>query len=113
MQISDGTHSLQARVFFGAEFDEIVGWYMENGVIYSDQTLFVMACKHNRNLLLERNVEKDLDIYDAWYIQYVSGSIKRLFEIMPEELEWVIFERHEGEAPRCYKLNRIRKKLGV
>jgi hypothetical protein len=32
---------------------------------------------------------------------------------MPEELEWAIFERHEGEKPRCYNLNRIRRKLGA
>jgi hypothetical protein len=107
----DGMHR-QAQAFFGDNFSALLLWYVENGVVYSDETLFVMAIKHNKEMLLERNNEKVLDFTDSWYIQYVSGDIKRLFEIMPEEKEWAIFERHENEAPRCYNLNRIRKKLG-
>jgi len=103
----------QAQAFFGDDFERVLLWYIENGVVYSDETLFVMACKHNKDALLERNNEKVLDFTDSWYIQYVSGDIKRLFEIMPEEKEWAIFERKENEPPRCYKLSRIRKKLGV
>ena len=103
----------QAEAFYGDKFDAILRWYMKNGVVYSDSSLFVMAIKHNKEMLLERNSKKVLDFTDSWYIQYVSGDIKRLFEIMPEEKEWAIFERHEDEPPRCYKLNRIRKKLGV
>ena len=103
----------QAQAFFGDKFDAVFSWYLENGVVYSDSKLFVMACKHNRDMLLERNVEKVLDFEDSWYIQYVSGDLKRLFEIMPEEMEWAIFERHLNEKPRCYKLSRIRRKLGA
>jgi hypothetical protein len=103
----------QAQAFFGDKFDAAFSWYLENGVVYSDSKLFVMACKHNRDMLLERNVEKVLDFEDSWYIQYVSGDLKRLFEIMPEEMEWAIFERREDEPPRCYNLKRIRRKLGV
>jgi hypothetical protein len=102
-----------AKAYFGEGFDEMLGWYLENGVVYSDPTLFVMAIRLNKGDAMERKTTKDLDKLDAWYVQYASGNIKRLFQIMPEELEWAIFERHEGEKPRCYNLNRIRRKLGA
>jgi hypothetical protein len=103
----------RAEIFFGDKFDAVFSWYLDNGVVYSDSTLFVMACKHNKDMLLNKNIEKVLDKVDSWYVQYVAGDIKRLFEIMPEEMEWAIFERHEDEPPRCYNLSRIRKKLGA
>jgi hypothetical protein len=108
-----GKMKRRAEVFFGDKFEEVLLWYLEYGVVYSDNSLFVMACKHNKEMLLEKNIEKVLDKVDSWYVQYVAGDIKRLFEIMPEEMEWAIFERHEHEPPRCYNLKRIRKKLGA
>jgi hypothetical protein len=112
MQRQDGMVR-RAMEYFGTGWDDILDWYLKNGVVYSDDTLFVLAIKHNKKRLLERNYEKELDKCDSWYIQYVAGDLRRLFEIMPEKMEWAVFERHEGEPPRCYKLDRIRKKLGV
>ena len=103
----------EAKAYFGEGFDEMLAFYLENGVVYSDSELFVLGIRLNKDDALERKTTKDLDKLDAWYVQYASGNIKRLFQIMPEELEWAIFERHEGEAPRCYNLNRIRRKLGA
>jgi hypothetical protein len=103
----------KARIYYGTEFDEMLGWYLANGVVYNDKDLFVLAIRLNKDDALARKTTKDLDKLDAWYVQYASGNIKRLFQIMPEELEWAIFERHEGEKPRCYNLNRIRRKLGA
>jgi hypothetical protein len=103
----------EARVYFGEGFDETLLFYLENGVVYSDDELFVFGIKLNKSKVLERKDTNNLDKLDAWYVQYASGNIKRLFQIMPEELEWAIFERHLNEKPRCYKLSRIRRKLGA
>ena len=52
----------KARAFFGDKFDELFAWYLENGVVYNDDTLFVMAVKHNKNRLMQRNHKNVLDI---------------------------------------------------
>ena len=118
MQIKDGSHRLtplqDAKAFFGeVRFDEMLAFYFKNGVVYSDKELFVLGIMLNKEDALARKTTNNLDKLDAWYVQYASGNIKRLFQIMPEEMEWAIFERHEGEKPRCYNLNRIRRKLGA
>ena len=103
----------KAKTFFGDDFDGALAWYLENGVVYCDDSLIVMAVKHNKDRLMQRNHKNVLDKLDSWYVQYVAGDLQRLFEIMPEEMDWVVFERHEQEEPRCYRLKRIRQKLGV
>jgi hypothetical protein len=114
MQNKDGTTAVgQARIYFGTGFDDMLTYYLAHGVVYSDKDLFVMATRLNKHKVMERKETIYLDKLDAWYVQYASGNINRLFEIMPEELEWAIFERHLNEKPRCYNLSRIRRKLGA
>lgn len=116
MQNKDGKRLApleDARAYYGAGFDEMLAFYLVNGLIYSDKELFVLGIMLNKDKVMERKDTNNLDKLDAWYVQYASGNIKRLFQIMPKELEWAIFERHEGEKPRCYNLNRIQRKIGA
>ena len=103
-------HLAEAKAFFGKEFDRVLAWYLEYGYVYSGKELFVLACIHNKNQVLERKPNKELDKLDCWYVQYVAGDIKRLFEIVPEEKEWAIFER-EGKKPSVYKTADIKRRV--
>lgn len=100
----------KAKAYFGKDFNDRVAWYLEHGAVYSDERLFVLACIHSKDGLMSGKENKKLDKRDCWYIQYASGDIKRLFEIMPEEKQWAVFDRR-GKL-RCYNLDKIRKKLG-
>ena len=85
-----------------------MAYYLINGVVYSDDKVFVMAMLHNKNQLLKKE-KKELDKLDCWYVHYAAGDISRLFEIAPYEMEWAIFERGENKPLKCYKLDRIRR----
>jgi len=97
-----------AKAYFGADFDRVLAWYLEFGYVYSGKEIFVLACIHNKNSILERKLNNVLDFCDCWYIQYVSGDIKRLFEIMPEEKEWAVFERI-NKNPKVYKTSDLKR----
>lgn len=100
----------KARAYFGKDFHRVLEWYLEFGYVYSGKELFVLACIHNKEQILSRKPNKELDKLDCWYIQYVSGDIKRLFEIVPEEKEWAIFER-AGKKPKIYKTADIKRRF--
>jgi len=93
---------------YGSEFEELLIHYSTNGVVYSDNRVFVMAIMHNKDLLFGKKTEKDLDKLDCWYVHYAAGDIKRLFEIAPYEMKWAVFER-ENQKLKCYDLDRIRR----
>lgn len=83
-------------------------YYLNNGVVYSDDVVFVMARLHNKNQLI-KNIKNKLDKLDSWYVHYAAGNISRLFEIAPYEMKWAIFERGEDKPLKCYNLDRIRR----
>lgn len=93
---------------YGSEFEELLTHYSTNGVVYSDNRVFVMAMMHNKDFLMGKKSEKELDKLDCWYIHYAAGDIKRLFEIAPYEMKWALFER-DNDKLKCYNLDRIRR----
>ena len=93
---------------YGSEFEELLTHYSTNGVVYSDNRVFVMAMMHNKDFLMGKKSEKELDKLDCWYIHYAAGDIKRLFEIAPYEMKWALFERNNDKL-KCYNLDRIRR----
>ena len=67
-----------------------------------------MAMMHNKDFLMGKKSEKELDKLDCWYIHYAAGDVKRLFEIAPYEMKWALFERNNDKL-KCYDLDRIRR----
>jgi hypothetical protein len=102
---------IQAHTHFGVDFDEVIAWYMLNGYIYSGDDLFVLACKHNKDAVIRDREIKELDKLDCWYIQYASGDLKRLFELVPEEKEWVVFERWGKNNKKAFKFDKIKLRI--
>jgi len=102
----------QAKECYGSNFFEIVDDLMERGYVYSGADAFAMAMPHSRAVLMEPNLNKDLDKCDCWFIQYVSGDIKRLLDILdnlPLKFEWIVFNRRDGKYKE-YNLERLNEK---
>ena len=93
---------------YGSELGELLTHYSTEGVVYSDDRLFVMAVMHNKDFLTGKKSEKEIDKIDCWYIHYAAGDIKRLFEIAPYEMKWAVFER-KNQKIKCYDLDRLRR----
>jgi hypothetical protein len=94
---------------FGRErFDEVVAWYMMNGYVYFGDDAIILAQKCNKSSMCSKNNEqKELDKDDAWYVQYAAGQINRFFELCPEPLEWVVFERWGKKDKKAFKYDRM------
>ena len=97
-----------AKDHYGNVFEELIHHYSTEGVVYSDDRLFVMAILHNKDFLMGKKSEKDIDKLDCWYVHYAAGDLGRLFEIAPYEMEWAVFER-ENQILKCYNLDRLRR----
>ena len=98
----------KAKDRYGKHLEELILHYSTNGLMYSDNQVFLLMQLHNKNLLENENSLKDVDKLDCWYVHYATGNLNRLFEICPYDVEWVAFER--GDEPlRFYKLDRIRR----
>lgn len=100
---------MQARTHYGDRFDEIIAHYMLNGYVYIGPELVVLAQEHSKSQLMQES--KKLDKLDAWYIQYVAGDMKRLFEIIPDRKEWVVFERWGNRERKAYKLDKLQRRI--
>lgn len=103
--------AIQASIHYGAKFDEIIAWYMLNGYVYSSPEVFVMACEHSKEALIEDREIKKLDKLDSWYIQYVAGEVKKIFDVCPFEKEWVIFERWGKSKRKVIQFSRIKQRF--
>ena len=106
--MSQNTPMKLAIDHYGSDLGELLAHYLINGVVYSDDKLFVMAMMHDKDFLMGEKSEKDIDKLDCWYIHYASGDLNRLFEIAPYEMKWAVFER-ENQKLKCYNLDRIRR----
>ncbi len=88
-------------------FDEVVAWYMDNGYVYIGPDAVILAQVCSKSSLL--NEQKGLDRDDCWYVQYAAGQISRIFDMCPEPLEWVVFERWGNNKRKAYKFNRLER----
>lgn len=103
--------AIQASTHYGDRFEEILAWYMLNGYVYSSPEVFIMACEHNKDALIADIEIKKLDKLDTWYIQYVAGDIKRIFDVCPFEKEFVVFERWGRSRRKVVEFNRIKQRI--
>jgi len=110
-----------AKDFFGDVFYELVDYYFENGYAYCGPDAFALAMPHNIDTLMELNLNKKLDKRDCWLVQYVSGDINRLLDLLsnlPFEYEHIVFERDDEDVRfteenryRVYNTKRLTEKL--
>ncbi len=87
--MSMNTPIQMAKDRYGNELEELIRHYSAEGVVYSDNRLFVMAIMHNKELLEGKNSEKELDKLDCWYVHYAAGDIKRVYGFCPDQLSSV------------------------
>lgn len=99
----------QAMTHFGDEFSNVMQWYLEWGYVYIGPDLFLLACAHDKDHLI--NVKKSVDICDCWCIQYAYGNIKRIFEVCPFEKEWVVFKRLGSDKYRVYNFKKMKRRI--
>jgi hypothetical protein len=99
----------KAKDHFGSDFEALFDYYLEYGIVYSDQETFTMAVIHDKDYLLGKKSEKEIDKRDCYYVHYHAGDLKRLFDIMPEPMEWVVFDRITDQPMKCYNIERIRR----
>ena len=100
----------KAKNHYGKDFEEIFDYYLKNGIVYSDDKTFVMAMYHNKDVLLGKKQLNKLDRCDCYFVHYFTGNLKRLFALMPVELEYAVFERFDGKL-KVYNLERLRRKI--
>jgi hypothetical protein len=97
----------KAKLHYGEGFEDLLDYYLENGVVISDYYCFVMACLVNKDDIMNNN-NFELDTYNAWYVHYAVGDMKRIYDLAPIDAEWVIFQRGEFKPMKCYKYERLR-----
>jgi len=92
------------------QFDEVVAWYMLYGYVYIGDDALIFAQKRNKDSLCSKQNEHNmLDKDNCWYVQYAAGEINRFFEICPEPLEWVVFERWGNKKRKSFKYKRLER----
>ena len=94
---------------------------MEHGFVYSGIDAFAMAMPHCVDLLMGRNLNNNVDKCDCWFIQFVSGRLERLMDLLeglPYKFEYVVFEkdnaetRHGDESKyKVYKIEKLKERI--
>lgn len=99
-----------AKKYYGANFDSMVCEFLKPyRYLYSGDDFFVLAYPHISSILFGQNLNKSVDNIDCWVIHYFAGDIKRLFDIAPFDLPYVVFER-QGKW-KLYETDKLKKKL--
>ena len=101
-------YNLAKELYDDGELEEIIQFCMENGVVYSEDDLFLCAYPTSSGHIT-RNPEINLDIADTWYVYIATGNIKRVFEIA-KPLKYVSFERFD-KTLRLIEFKKVRRIL--
>jgi len=111
----------EAKWCFGEFFDAEVEYYMQNGFVYSGSDAFAMAIPHSSSSLMGQNLNKEIDMCDCWFVQFVSGRLDRLIQLLdglPYDFDKIVFERDDEDIRfseehryKCYDLSRLRERI--
>jgi hypothetical protein len=100
------------KAFYGDKWRVMREIYCEAGYFYCGPDMCICAFKTTRKKLEEKKFEISVDSPDTWYIHFLSGEIKRAFEIAPIELPHVAWERRMNGNTRIVETAKIRRRYG-
>ena len=107
------TPAEHARKAYGNSLPELMDYYMDNGYIYSGPDAFALAMPHSTKILLGQDTNKTVDKCDCWFVQYASGDLRRLMEMLnkvPIKLEYIVFARDDGDN-KVYNLEKFNVRI--
>ena len=91
-------------------FEELLGSYIRDGVVYSSDDCFYLTCRcywdGNKPFF-------STDSYNGWFVHLASGSVTDMLLKAPSALEYVVFQRHGLEKYHAYKFNKLQEKYGI
>lgn len=94
-------------------FEEDFRLHLQNGIVISTPTLFVMAREVPRAAdsadIVNPAVRFPSAQCDAWMVYLFSGEISEVFQYCPSPKEWVAFERKN--VLRWHRFESIRRRL--
>ncbi len=90
--------------------ESLIADYLNCGVVYSSDRGFMLVrrCKWNGQF-----PDFYADKKDAWFVQIASGDLAYLFDRLPQQLDWVVFQRHGMQRFKAYNSSNLHKKLKV
>ena len=91
---------------YGDDFDDKFRFHLNNGWVYSGDDCFVMATVEELN---EIESKKRLT-GKTWFVYVYVGSLKRVLDLIPFQLEYVAFRRNNGPI-KVYRMETLLRKL--
>ena len=106
------TPAQRAQEFLGEESYSIMDQHLDYGFIYSGSDAFALAMPHSVDLLLRPDLNKKVDKCDCWFVQYVTGDLKRLFQLLdetPHDFKYIVYGRNNKDY-KVYELEKLHGK---
>ena len=95
-------------------FEEVVGWHLSCGVVYSTSQLFLLAHEVHYDPTL--NQASHDQPHNAWFIELAAvtrhlNPFCEFMKIAPHPQEWIVFHRRNSFEPHAYRWSRFASKV--
>lgn len=91
--------------------------YSYSGIVVDEPGLFILAKPINSKAPLDQIEDSGHrfapEEWDAWYVQWMSGSVVETLRAMPFPLPLAAFHRRDEERLRLYSIERIMRRVGL
>jgi hypothetical protein len=112
--LSDRSPAQKGFDFYGEElFYKVLDLHLMFGYVYASPDYFVMGRPVPKTVsyedMLDITKTYTLSECDAWCIYFLSGDIKKVWEILPFDLPYIVFER-KGST-KIYLLEKLKRTI--
>jgi hypothetical protein len=96
-------------------FEELLGWHLSCGVVYSTPGIFMLA--HEVYYDCELNQISNDQPFNAWFIHLAAvtshhNPFHEMMKIAPRPHQWIAFHRRNSFEPHAYLWSRFAAKVG-
>ncbi len=96
-------------------FEELLGWYLSNGLVYSTPQVFLLARECHWDA--ERKDISDEGERNAWFVELAASAghanpVREFLRIAPHPHRWALWCRHNQFEIRAHDWRKLSKKVG-
>ena len=95
-------------------FEEILGWHLGHGLVYSTPTTFLLAHEtHYDPVTNDMNYDSPPN---AWFVQLAAATgcvnpIREVLRVATRPQPWAVWQRNTGSRLHAYPWNALAKKV--
>jgi hypothetical protein len=96
--------------------EELVGWHMSHGLVYSTNDVFLLACERHWDIAAE-DFNDELPA-NCWFVELAAAvghasPVREFMHVAPRPQQFAGWCRHNNFIPRVYRWDTLARKVSL